>query len=934
MAVNKASLNEDSTAIVLQSEINAKIPYNMGLNARKHMQQDKFLMHFIPSIDRQSMETAISPEMLAKFGIHDIKTVDDPEGIFKRIMYEDTRLLGAVAEASFASKYEDWKEEVQVINDVKIMAKAAIDIMKQCLNKNMDPENSTMNNEKKQIICKEIATLNNDIKTITDKIDQAYKKSMTDKDLTSEDKIILNNKIQVYRRNCWEYTVSKHSRQAQLVAEGCFDFMKNNVAEDQLTTAQKEQISNMTKEKYTSLFQSKCFAKIEQLKERYKEKYDATPKYLASFEKILNEMPRYLNNVDLIMSDIDRTFQQGIEHYADILTDGPNIIMQITKMFPELVATHDREMAIYRAGRAESLAASLHYDDSNKFKAKERFTFKMSNIMGKDNMAVVDDPNRLVMAIYGPPGIGKTASVSSFMKKIGHNCLQLAMPALDSTYFTGAPVINVHNQMVHVPSSDMQNCIDFPTLIAIDEATAAIDDGLIQQMARFLQFGELNNEIRVHPLCTMILMANDDPQHNPLIKALPGHVQTRVESFYMNKAWPLMAGWANWVLNEPNIQEDKELKMAYDTILSFLLNTPEGENYIIQKGANETKNISPNFRVWTRAADDIGAVINQPGLSVNDITRELRLATENIVGMKAASHLAQHFKLTAELPTIKQLIARMDPEGQPALTLKDAVRIYDMNNSQIIDTSKSREDGTSQNDTTKGKKSNGRFKLMVDNDDDKQLIEKINIMEKDNFKNSKNGRVYLVSDLMPADKLEKRFNEIWGDPNTEITGTSVLFHFASQILYDMKGLYKTADTNHVPVNGNKLDDLFKLAMTIPGKDYRQSIIIQMMNFVINDASTMTHYKYGIEYNNEKNQKAVFKISPPDFKGPDGNIIKTDIKKLIEENKDPSVQYFPTTHVILPRRLLMNVSEAYQANVGEATKRTKKKTKEETDEPEI
>ena len=71
MAEKKKTFKEEGPTS-FQAEVNARIPYLMGLNAKQQMMRDPFLVNFIPSATRESMSAAISPEMLAKYGIRNI----------------------------------------------------------------------------------------------------------------------------------------------------------------------------------------------------------------------------------------------------------------------------------------------------------------------------------------------------------------------------------------------------------------------------------------------------------------------------------------------------------------------------------------------------------------------------------------------------------------------------------------------------------------------------------------------------------------------------------------------------------------------------------------------------------------------------------------------------------------------------------------------
>ena len=915
MAEKNTAYKEEQTSF--QAEVNARIPYLMGLNAKMQMRRDAFLTKFIPSITAESMSKAIPEEMLAKYGIRDLKEEEHPEDIFESMIYDDTRLLSKVAEASFETNYSEWSKEMETMNKVKAAAQAAFDIIVSC-SENTARGNAKHSDEDRDRICSEINILDRDIAELADKIQKSYGTYMDSKDLTTEQKLTLSRNIKRFEKERWDYTIAKNARKAALIAEGCFNF----------STELKEK--QVTREQYIAGFIKTSEAYIENLKGEYLQKYGMVPPPILAYEEIIRQMPKLSREVNPELTHIRSIFETDIIHYTDLLAEGPNMILQISKMFPSMVQELDSEISLFRHKPEEYMNAFVQYiDEDDMHKGRNRFPFSMSNILGdRDTNPMGKESDLQVLAIYGPPGVGKTASVAGLMKKIGYNCLQISMPAADSSLFTGLPTINEKDQVLQTPSANLQPAVENPGLIVIDEATAPTDPGVAPQLARFLQLGEAAAGRKVHPLSTIVLMANDDIQHNPDIQPFSGIVQTRIKSVFRKDPNVLISGWVNWVMNNKGIQEDRTSKAAYDLILSFLLTTSEGRNYWIQKGSNEISGISPNFRTWSNLADEVGRIINNRGRSISAKADDLRRVANETVGPAAASELSKHYQIMANLPTIKELLERMDPKEGTQLSLKDAIRIFDMNNAQIEDTSKShivkKASAEDEKDEEGTKKKNLRFKLTVDPKEDESLVERLNASEKGN---GTGYRKFTVKDLLPPKDLEKRYNEIWGDKNTDLTGTAVIFHFMNQISYQMQNVFSRARSAKTPVDGRDIDRLFKLAMTIPTKDPRQALIIKMMNSLLDPTNTLALYRHGIRYENEKKQDIVFRIVPETIKDEGGRIVKTDIEKLKAESSDPRTVFMKDAHVILPRRLIMDVSEAYKVNVEESKKRKPKEKAE-------
>lgn len=915
-----------------QAEVNAMVPYLMGLNAKLQMKRDPFLAGFIPKITVDVMKKVIPKELLASknLRLENLYNMEDPEAYFEKIMYEDTRLLSAAAEASIESYFGEWQKEIDNLNKLKVGAKAALDFIS-AFSENLRKGGSVISAEKR-------AELLNDMKLLEGKISEGIKKvqeiSALEKSQNTGIKQKMANRNEIRRLNAeiMDFKISKNLSKARLAADGCFDFLD------------PEKAKNMTKDIFISGFIADCSALIKHLETNYMKKYNMVPSCVKVFGEMLLDIPTLCRQSNPNMVDITAKYESGIEHYVSLLEDGPVMILQITRLFPELVRKFDHTQAVFGKKLYEAMNAVVVYDDEEDlFRGRNRFPFDMSNILANDGMYHTDEEANLkVLSIYGPPGIGKTAGLASLVKEIGCNSLQISMPAADLSLFAGLTALNAQSQVIQTPSANLAPAVANPSLVVIDEATSPTDVAVAPQLARFLQFGEVAQGRKIHPLTTIVLLANDDIQHNSNVKMFDPLLMSRM--YHMRRKDPnkLITDWISYVLTNKGIQNDKNTKAAYDLIISFLTMSEDGRKYWVQKGKNETKDVSPNFRTWSNLADNIGSIINRKGYTVFQKSEDMKVIAEEIIGSDAAADFTSFYKLSANIPTVRTLLDRMNTQDAK-LTIKDAIRLFDLTSSQVRDTTKKNamdmlnEESENPEETTVKKtraRSRGqdedtsrKYKLNIKPEDTQKYLEKLNeykanIEKKQNIKS--NGPAYTEKDLLSVDELEKCYNRIWNDNNMEDLKKVAIFQISSNIQSAINEEFLKAEKYKQPVEGNDLDQIICLAMTVPFRESSRGMIAKIMNDLIMPDKTDILIRRGIRYVDRHGKEIVVKVKPekvdPLMQATNPTVFKRTYSEddITQVDADKLVIVETVSEAIASRAVIKDISETYKSIVKDAS----------------
>ena len=546
--------NDEENPTGFHAQVNAKIMLMMGKNAVRMMKTDRFMMNFIPSVTASSMAKAVPEEVLKKYNLTDINNVEYPEDYFDRIMQNDTRLLSKVADASFEEKYGEWSKEIEVMLSIRAIAHEAIELVKSYVDFSSSRKETSPPYEKASVY-EEIKTADRKIDEYTDKIKKAYSTYIKKKDLTPEEKLNLIEEIKRFKRERWDYTVTKNALQARLVAEGCFDFTSE---------MKKEDIDNNTRQHYIDQFIESSKANMDKLGEQYMQKYGMVPPPVMACADILKCMHSLMYDFNPNLDYVNNIYLTKINTYTDLLFEGPNMIIQIANMFPAMVMEFNRDMLLYRNKPEDyMLVIKQHTDQDDYYKDDNNIlTIGMTNILGNSKMAPSEESLYLgflpAISILGPSGIGKTTSIESFAKKIDCRCLYVSVPANEKEQVllrqlgSMQPSTSQLSKTIVLDKADdkvnrlVVTSLDLPGIIIIDEATAPRGSDLTPQHTRFLRLARQFTRLRessmnhyIHPLNTIVIIANDDILHNM------GHVCLNnflnCASFYRQDSNKLMA---------------------------------------------------------------------------------------------------------------------------------------------------------------------------------------------------------------------------------------------------------------------------------------------------------------------------------------------------------------------------------------------------------
>lgn len=915
-----------------QSEVNGMIAYLIGLNAKLQMERDPFLTRFIPKITVDVMKKVIPKELLAsqKLRLENLYNMENPEAYFEKIMYEDTRLLSAVTEASIDDYFEEWQEEIDNLNKLKVGAKAALDLIS-AFSENLRKNDDGLSTKKRNELLNDMKILD---RTISEGIKKVREISALEKsqNIGIKQKMANRNEIRRLNAEIMDFKISKNLSKARLAADGCFDFLD------------PEKAKNTTKDTFISGFIADCSALIKHLETNYMKKYNMVPSCIKVFGEMLLDIPFLCRQSNPNMVDITAKYESGIGHYVSLLEDGPVMILQITRLFPDLVQKLDHTTAVFKQKLSEAVNAVVVYDDEDDlFRGRNRFNFNMSNILANEGTYHTNRESDLqVLSVYGPPGIGKTAGFKSMSSNIGYNCLEISMPAADLSLFAGLTALNSHNQVIQTPSANLNPAVVKPSLVVIDEATSSTDVAVPPQLARFLQFGEVAQGRKIHPLTTTVLLSNNDKQHNKNVQTFDPIVMTRMYHMYRTDPNTLITDWISYVMTDPGIQNNKDKKVAYDLILSFLTMSENGRKYWIQKGQNETSGVTPNFRAWSKLADSIGCKINMPGYSIHAKAKEIKELAATAIGEDAAKDFTNFYVLSANIPTVKTLLDRMNTQDAK-LTIKDAIRLFDLTSSQVRDTTKKNamdmlnEESENPEETTVKKtraRSRGqdedtsrKYKLNIKPEDTQKYLEKLNeykadIEKKQNIKS--NGPAYTEKDLLSVDELEKCYNRIWNDNNMENLKQVAIFQISANIQSAINEEFLKAEKYKQPVEGNDLDQIICLAMTVPFRESSHGMIVKIMNDLIMPDKTDILIRRGIRYVDRHGKEIVVKVKPekvdPLMQATNPTVFKRTYSEddITQVDADKLVIVETVSLAIASRAVIKDMSETYKSIVKDAS----------------
>ena len=868
------------------AEISARVPYLLAYNAKNTLRRDNFLVSFLP----RTTETALKSAGL--------KSLDE----FHKKLRRNTRLLGEVAEASYNEFKDQWEQEVDNAEVYKAKAESLLGIMEV----RSAIESNKMRSDAAFVKMK-LEDLNGLVemqKKLPDQIQEqkAWLENEAKKNEADRDKKQIRKRYDLFKQLA--ATLPKvdkaiGSYQSLLTALGEFSWTESAKREEgELPPPNNFMgyiISTLSNEK----------SKIQSLLGYYEQKYGCRPEYLAAYDELLEELSDHALNSNFDLVHAREIMETRINQYIDILKYAPGIIINTAKKYPQLQGEMNEAEDAWISGEylPESMGATIA-EGANKpntteegelesYAEKHRFrSFRMVNILGSADSRVGMQQDRQVMILNGEPGTAKTAAVEAMAKEINMYFKSLSIPHIDSTTLGGFPMINSNDEAGQFISSDMAASVRKFGIIDFEEANAFIDPTIGNQLARFLQVGELSQGLKLHPLSIIVMTANDNPRDNPNINEFSKAVTSRIQSIYLNNRARQLSDWACWVKKH----YDPDKMYAFNIILSFLTRDDTGKSLWIDKTAKskDGKDVEPNFRTWYNLAEHLNSIISNKAYSIYENKADIVRAAQPFVGPKAAKALASHYTVVAKMPSIDDMLKRVEESNLKPL---DAIRIYGMENAQsiVIDPE------------TK------EYKLASDPHVDREIVEASNAYAK---QINRPDLVRDVSSLLKDSELTKKFNYIWKskDDDFDINQGAVLFHLSSQIEGRLNELFIKSKDRKEPVSGTDIDNLLTLAMTLPVTNTRSSLVIKLTNALTYNEKLDVLSRYGIAYKRNSDDRLDIKRYAKDY-DPSSSDPKKNTLKEPKETSKYRIVYTPRSVMSLVHNLLYQCSRSYRRSIG-------------------
>lgn len=838
------------------AEVNATLLYDVGFNAKQQMLQDRYLMTFVPTL---------TDEILKKNGIKSIGMVQDA-------IEKNTALLETLVQDAIEANKNAWLDEIEFARGVQRKAENLAYILDKRAEYMRRPALKTP-----------LA-----IDDLRSKLDSAEKdlrnkKSLyeTMKDSESPMKKQLEAAITAAENN-------KQRLEGELTAfNEPLQRMTGEGVDEQMTAAYAPYIYFITKmvEEGRKEYEGKAA--------EYMEKYGCVPSFLKTFLDLLKFAESSVYESDIDSLEVRKMLTMGIRQYIDILEDGPKLIYATAKLYPEYQKSYDEETDIYYrteeelvSGQASAMGRmkalqdqqgemevkdEIGFDAQDYFKSKYRLNgILFSNILAHQFKTLEKVQDRRVPAIFGPPGIGKTAGVEATIKRIDSVVNDFfgrtfSVPHMDSSQFSGPMAVNENDEAMQFMPSGMKPLVNKPGLCLFDEATAANDPAVHNQLATVTQKGTLTEGIKMHPLMLMVFAGNDDPNDNANVEALSHVEKTRLQIMYMLDPKSIMVGWENYITHDPETMGNKYRAAAASFIISFL-NTKEGREYRLTKSTERGRGISPNLRTWTNFIKDLEPLFAMDSFNnkkMREMGRSQIIASgSRIVGAKAASELADYYIKYVNLTSIDELL-----KMSKKFSMLDAIRVYDSTNrSGELAGGNTSIYAAVDNET-------GKERYVIDSPQecDQDLVDAKNRLYLKGLKekgksvdpaqfNEKNPAFATVKkELMSKKDFEEQYNKLW--PCEDMGSAAAIAYYKNGMKSYYEALFEDARRTRKPIDGEKLDDIMKLAMLIPQKAFRQEVTIDMINGFLHPQRTEVLKKYGVSY--KKGNSTIVKRFNPD-----------------------------------------------------------------------
>ena len=839
---------------MLPAEIDAHIAYVLAVQSKNSLCRDNFLLSFLPRI---------TDELLEEMGHH-----CGYEGI-SGLIRDNTLLLPEIVEAAYKKMQIEWEREKIMVCGIRNRAKNLIYIIS---------EAAKLTDGVSYLTEKQTFEIGNKLVRLIKARDKAadvlskLSKETENKDLLLEDRIRKTRELAKASERVEDLDAHAAMTKAKLTANDEFSVLASDrelldVFTHGMDASGKKKIMDMPAEErisaldmtfysYCSCLYEKESGEFNDIKNYYITKYSCVPDFVQAYGAILELFHKEIDSMEPDNSDMYRIYRKGIRQYTDILKDAPDIILQISRLYPELQSSYDFEVDLNRSEDIFSSISNVRNSRIAKYYLTDNFWDICGNAATQATSAPID---KNVVSLVGPAGTGKTARVEAMARKLGLFFKEISIPAADPSIFAGLPTVTSKDQVRQLASADMEEAIRRPGIIDFEEITATQNQELHSQLTRLTQSGELTTGVYIHPLSILISTSNDDLRDNPSLTLLPRVVLNRIEQVEYKNPTHLINGWINYIYSDPAIVGDKYLSKAFDMIISFLRLSDTGRKFdglsyesrvLLQENENQPV---PSFRSWTKFARECASVIAAKEL-IEIKTEKLKKKGCGIIGGAAAGAFAKHYMDVSIIPSIDELIKTMESGGRQWTNL-DALRIFDLDNgikdtagktlSSLLTDNKHKMPTNTRDSASVGArdKKYGRYAVSISEENDKTMFLHVNEV----YRNLTGKECNFDSSvLMSEEEMNKRYNELWDRDGLDLNQQIVAFTLIGEITARAKRLYENAGRAQRPVDGEMFDKLLRLAMTLPSPELRITVVIRMIKEAFSASNLLTVYSHGVK----------------------------------------------------------------------------------------
>ncbi len=570
----------------------------------------------------------------------------------------------------------------------------------------------------------------------------------------------------------------------------------------------------------------------------------------------------FLQKPGCIHSEVVEEKLNELKSIRDVLYLAPKYLKNAAKIYEKLCQEHMDELnfqhsrhgsgkktVTLRDAQNDLVKFPLCYDANEHRRIMERFE-------SGDRI----EPTRFVPLLYSAPGVGKTAILSSLAMMLESEFIPISVPQTDETVISGIPVVNeVKNTIGMNVLETIAKAISTPSYILLDEMLRASSPNIYNQLLRFLMQGEIGTH-KLHPM-TFIVGATNRPEDDPNVTVPGAAANSRMAHIELADEKIIKYGWYNW--GRKHYQGDGPTAEFFHVVSSFLLygdgKSKEASNMFIKPVSEideQHEYAFPTPRGWTNVIDVAGKLFRDGHKNV--APEKITAIVQQYVGRDAAQAFKAFFNTYSLIPSVDELCDRISNVGFSTSSLRniDAALIFDSPLNITVDDA--------------GK---GQCEILYSMERIAENIKAVyghrpEIQNAPTAKERNEKLNELVRKMYPEPieetlkKIMENYQEIWKCSDGDIKqfqSPAIQWIMGKRLIESFTGEFDAAIAEKRPLNGDKLENIFKLIVTYPMAEARFTMLNELffdhlMNFseIKTGINTMKERnkhltKYGVEF---------------------------------------------------------------------------------------